>query len=78
MTKEFFILLIKEILNPDFGMFIENSESYKIWFAENSLETEDMYSLIGNVLILDFLILMSVGFLPISQYYLIISVFIEI
>lgn len=34
VQKEFFMLLIKEILNPDFGMFYEEEESKLIWFRE--------------------------------------------
>merc|ERR1712013_444645 len=32
VTKEFFMLLIKEILNPDYGMFKEYEESNAMWF----------------------------------------------
>ena len=32
VTKEFFLLLMKEILNPDYGMFQEYDETNTIWF----------------------------------------------
>ena len=34
MQKEFFMLLIRELLNPDFGMFYEEEESKYIWFRQ--------------------------------------------
>jgi len=47
VTKEFFMLLIKEILNPDYGMFKEYEESNMIWFNPNSFEDNSYYFLIG-------------------------------
>ena len=34
IRKEFFMLLIREILSPDFGMFYEEEESNLTWFRE--------------------------------------------
>ncbi len=34
VQKEFFMLLIQDILNPDFGMFVEDSESHLLWFRD--------------------------------------------
>ena len=34
MAKEFFMLLYQKILNPDFGMFIEDEESHLMWFRD--------------------------------------------
>lgn len=47
LRKEFFILLLREILDPKFGMFKEYEESNAIWFAEDSFEDEVMFVLIG-------------------------------
>merc|ERR1719228_1315210 len=47
VTKEFFMLLIKEILNPDYGMFKENEEPNMIWFNPNTFEDNSYYYLIG-------------------------------
>jgi len=47
VTKEFFMLLIKEILNPDYGMFKEYDESNMIWFNPNTFEDNSYYFLIG-------------------------------
>lgn len=49
VQKEFFMLLIQQILNPDFGMFVEDSESHLLWFRdqvcsfENGLNLSSMY-----------------------------------
>lgn len=32
VQKEFFMLLLRDILNPQFGMFQEDEESHFIWF----------------------------------------------
>lgn len=34
VRKEFFMLLLRNILNPDFGMFVEDEESHLVWFRE--------------------------------------------
>lgn len=47
VKKEFFMLLLKEILDPKFGMFKQYDESRTIWFSGDSLEEEMMYFLIG-------------------------------
>lgn len=49
VTKEFFLLLIKEILNPDYGMFKEYEETNAIWFSPASLESEELFNVIGIV-----------------------------
>ena len=36
IRKEFFMLLLREILNPDFGMFVEDDESHYIWFRDKA------------------------------------------
>jgi len=47
VKKEFFLLLIKEILDPKYGMFVNYEESRLIWFNDCSFEEEVMYFLIG-------------------------------
>lgn len=47
VKKEFFMLLLKEILDPKYGMFMEYEETRTIWFSQDSFEDEVMYSLIG-------------------------------
>lgn len=47
VRKEFFMLLLKDILDPKYGMFRSFEESRSLWFLENSFEDEQMYRLIG-------------------------------
>ncbi|XP_046455571.1 probable E3 ubiquitin-protein ligase HERC4 isoform X2 [Daphnia pulex] len=47
VRKEFFMLLLKEILDPKYGMFAHYQETRAIWFSELSLEEQGMYFLIG-------------------------------
>ena len=52
MKKEFFILLMKEFLDPKFGMFNEYKESKTIWFNPGVITENDdlvMYHLIGII-----------------------------
>lgn len=48
VTKEFFMLLLREILDPKYGMFKEYEETRTIWFSEDTFEDEDVYILIGK------------------------------
>ncbi|XP_017490514.1 PREDICTED: probable E3 ubiquitin-protein ligase HERC3 [Rhagoletis zephyria] len=47
MKKEFFLLLMKEILDEKYGMFVEYNETACIWFHHASFEEETMFHLIG-------------------------------
>jgi len=47
VKKEFFMLLIREILDPKYGMFKNYEESRLMWFNEGSFEDDLMYFLIG-------------------------------
>lgn len=47
VKKEFFMLLLREILDPKYGMFKQYEETRTIWFSEDSFEDELMYFLIG-------------------------------
>ncbi|XP_044727132.1 probable E3 ubiquitin-protein ligase HERC4 isoform X2 [Chrysoperla carnea] len=47
VRKEFFMLLLREILDPKYGMFKQYEESRQIWFSEDSFEDDVMYHLIG-------------------------------
>lgn len=49
VRKEFFLLLLRDILNPDYGMFAEYEETRRIWFKEGALEAAATYVLIGIV-----------------------------
>ena len=47
VKKEFFLLLIREILDLKYGMFRHYEDSRLIWFNEESFEDCNMYLLIG-------------------------------
>lgn len=49
VRKEFFMLLLKDILDPKYGMFKEFEDSRAIWFSDHSFEAEEMYYLIGVI-----------------------------
>ncbi|XP_058055109.1 ubiquitin-protein ligase E3A [Anopheles bellator] len=50
VSKEFFQLIIEEIFNPDYGMFVSNDDSNTVWFNSMSFENEAQFTLIGIVL----------------------------
>lgn len=50
VRKEFFMLLLREILDPKYGMFKTDNDSRQVWFSEDSFEGEHMYGLIGILL----------------------------
>uniref|UniRef100_A0A8D9ALL9 Probable E3 ubiquitin-protein ligase HERC4 n=2 Tax=Cacopsylla melanoneura TaxID=428564 RepID=A0A8D9ALL9_9HEMI len=49
VRREFLMLLLKEILDPKYGMFKEYEETRSIWFSEESFEDQNMYYLIGTL-----------------------------
>ncbi|XP_047528623.1 probable E3 ubiquitin-protein ligase HERC4 isoform X1 [Vanessa atalanta] len=49
VKKEFFMLLLKEIFDPVYGMFKQSEETNMIWFSNNPFEEEVMYYLIGAI-----------------------------
>jgi len=50
LSKEFFQLIVEEMFNPDYGMFIHDSESHTFWFNPTSFEVEAQFTIIGIVL----------------------------
>lgn len=49
VRKEFFLLIMKELLHPKYGMFRFHEESRLIWFACKTFEDIDLFHLIGVV-----------------------------
>jgi E3 ubiquitin-protein ligase HERC4 len=49
VRKEFFILLMRELLNPKYGMFYSYPETNVVWFSESSFEENTMYFLVGTI-----------------------------
>jgi ubiquitin-protein ligase E3 A len=50
VKKEFFQILIRQLLDPAFGMFIYDEESRSLWFNCDSLESTMEFELIGILL----------------------------
>uniref|UniRef100_T1JEH4 HECT domain-containing protein n=1 Tax=Strigamia maritima TaxID=126957 RepID=T1JEH4_STRMM len=48
MNKEFFMLFMKEALNPKYGLFIE-AEGGTLWFNQFSFDGDSMFALVGIV-----------------------------
>ncbi|KAL5963585.1 putative E3 ubiquitin-protein ligase HERC4 [Taenia solium] len=47
VLKEFFILIMRELLNPAYGMFKEYPESRMLWFNESNMESPSMFNMVG-------------------------------
>ncbi|KAL8381052.1 hypothetical protein RB595_005376 [Gaeumannomyces hyphopodioides] len=50
LRKEWFLLLVREVFNPDHGLFIYDEDSQFCYFNPYSFETSDQYFLVGVVL----------------------------
>ncbi|XP_067858724.1 probable E3 ubiquitin-protein ligase HERC4 isoform X1 [Heptranchias perlo] len=49
VRKEFFLLIMRDLLDPKYGMFRYYEESRLIWFSFQTLEEIDLFHLIGVV-----------------------------
>ncbi|XP_059971060.1 probable E3 ubiquitin-protein ligase HERC3 isoform X2 [Mesoplodon densirostris] len=47
VTKEFFLLLLKELLNPIYGMFTYYQDSNLLWFSDKCFVEHNWFHLIG-------------------------------
>ncbi|RIA93174.1 hypothetical protein C1645_796650 [Glomus cerebriforme] len=50
LKKEWFLLLVRHLFDPKFGMFTWDEDSKLCWFNPASLETSDQYYLVGVVI----------------------------
>ncbi|KAH6656911.1 hypothetical protein BKA67DRAFT_174401 [Truncatella angustata] len=50
LRKEWFQLLVKEVFNPDHGLFVFDEDSQFCYFNPHTFETTDQYFLVGVVL----------------------------
>ena len=50
VKKEFFMLIIREIFNANFGMFTYNEKTRLFWFNCNCFESTIQYELIGTII----------------------------
>ncbi|XP_064141638.1 probable E3 ubiquitin-protein ligase HERC3 isoform X6 [Loxodonta africana] len=49
VTKEFFLLLLKELLNPIYGMFTYYQDSNLLWFSDTCFVEHNWFHLIGII-----------------------------
>ena len=49
LRKEWFLLLVREVFDPEHGLFTYDEESHYCYFNPNSLETSDQFFLVGVV-----------------------------
>ncbi|KAA0194253.1 HECT and RLD domain containing E3 ubiquitin protein ligase 4 [Fasciolopsis buskii] len=47
VLKEFFLLIMRDLLSPIYGMFRCYPESRMLWFSESTMESENVFQLIG-------------------------------
>lgn len=50
VSKEFFQLIVEEIFNPDYGMFVHQEDTNTVWFNSAPFENEAQFTLIGIIL----------------------------
>ncbi|RKF62600.1 putative E3 ubiquitin-protein ligase mug30 [Erysiphe neolycopersici] len=50
LRKEWFLLLVRDVFNPEHGMFTYDEDSRYCYFNPNSFETTDQFFLVGVVL----------------------------
>ena len=50
MRKEWFLLLVRELFDPDYGLFLYDEDSCYCYFNSNSFESSDQFFLVGVIL----------------------------
>lgn len=50
VRKEFFQVMVRQLFNPDFGMFKEEQESHTLWFNHDSDASPVQWELLGTLL----------------------------
>ncbi|KAL8818194.1 MAG: hypothetical protein Q9223_003119 [Gallowayella weberi] len=50
LRKEWFLLLVREVFDPEHGMFVYDEDSQYCYFNPNTFETSDQFFLVGVVL----------------------------
>ncbi|KAF6522205.1 hypothetical protein HZS61_013733 [Fusarium oxysporum f. sp. conglutinans] len=50
LRKEWFLLLAREVFNPDHGLFLYDEDSQYCYFNPNAFETSDQFFLVGVVM----------------------------
>uniref|UniRef100_A0A673X1U8 HECT and RLD domain containing E3 ubiquitin protein ligase 3 n=1 Tax=Salmo trutta TaxID=8032 RepID=A0A673X1U8_SALTR len=49
VTKEFFLLLLKELMDPVYGMFTQYTQSNLLWFSDKCFVEHNWFNLIGII-----------------------------
>uniref|UniRef100_A0A4W5P541 HECT and RLD domain containing E3 ubiquitin protein ligase 3 n=1 Tax=Hucho hucho TaxID=62062 RepID=A0A4W5P541_9TELE len=49
LTKEFFLLLLKELMDPVYGMFTQYTQSNLLWFSDKCFVEHNWFNLIGII-----------------------------
>lgn len=57
VSKEFFQLIVEQLFNIDYGMFTVDEETRSYWFNQNSFENDAQFSLIGECVHIDVVVL---------------------
>ncbi|CAN6482306.1 unnamed protein product [Victoria cruziana] len=50
VRKEFFEILVRDLFNAGYGMFVYNDETRNFWFNANSIDSEHEFWLVGTIL----------------------------
>jgi hypothetical protein len=50
VRKEYFQILVQQLFDPKFGMFVYSEECHTFWFNKSSFESSHQYELIGTVI----------------------------
>ncbi|EAS04589.2 HECT domain ubiquitin transferase (macronuclear) [Tetrahymena thermophila SB210] len=50
VRKEYYQIMIKQLFNPDFGLFLEKQNKQFFWFNSNSIDMPMLYDLIGSLM----------------------------
>lgn len=49
LTKEWFLLLVRKIFRPEYGMFTYDEKSRTYWFSKNCMDNDSEFNLVGVV-----------------------------
>lgn len=47
LTKEWFLLLVRKIFRPEYGMFTYDEKSRTYWFSKNCMDNDSEFNLVG-------------------------------
>lgn len=50
LKKEFFLVILRELLDPSYGMLVQDKETRMLWFNQSSLEATMEFELMGQLI----------------------------